>query len=220
MKTTGYRPLRAADLFCGAGGSAVGARQAGVEIVGSVDADPVATATFADNFPSAKVVSGRLDAWNGPSLFGDIGPIDLLLASPECTNHSVARGARAIDEESLRSAAYIMPFIDEWEPTYIVLENVTRIKKWDGWLDLLKYLQQAGYYVSTQELDAVNFGVPQSRRRMFILCSLEGPPSRVRPVRPSRHPTARSILDPIGEAVRGSADRAAGSLRSLPPKPH
>ena len=198
MKNTRHDNIRAVDLFCGAGGSAIGARQAGVEIVGSIDADPVATATFADNFPSAKVVCGRLDAWNGPSQFGAIGPVDLLLASPECTNHSVARGARAIDKESLRSAAYIMPFIEEWEPTCVVLENVTRIKRWEGWADLLKYLQGAGYHVSTQELDAVSFGVPQSRRRMFILCSLEGPPSCAQPIRRALRPTARSILDPAG----------------------
>jgi DNA (cytosine-5)-methyltransferase 1 len=91
-----------------------------------------------------------------------------------------------------------MPFIEEWEPTYVVLENVTRIKKWDGWTGLLKYLQQAGYHVSPQELDGRAFGVPQSRRRMFILCSLEGPPPKVR-ADPTLHPaTARSILDPVG----------------------
>lgn len=192
------RRLRAVDLFSGGGGSSAGARAAGVEIVAAVDADPIAAATYKDNFPAARVRCARLDHENGPEIIGDVGPIDLLLASPECTNHSVARGARAIDEESRRSLLYFLPFVERWRPPYIVLENVSRMRRWEGWQELLDKLASAGYEISVQVLDAANFGVPQSRRRLFVLCSRSGKPPEISPPPASLLQTARQILDPHG----------------------
>ncbi len=192
------RALRAVDLFCGGGGSSAGARAAGAEIIAGVDADPVAAATYADNFPGAVVRCARLDHANGPEIVSDVGPVDLLLASPECTNHSIARGSRAIDEESRRSLLYFLPFIERWGPSYIILENVTRMRLWDGWHELLRYLNSAGYHIRQQVLDAADFGVPQKRRRLFVLCSRLGLPPEVRPRWQGPLASARTILDPRG----------------------
>ena len=172
--------LRTVDLFCGAGGSSIGAQMAGAEVIASIDADPLAVATFKDNFPNAKVVLGRLDESNGVRLLGDLGRVDLLLASPECTNHSVARGARAIDEVSLRSGLHVLPFLRAWKPQFLVLENVSRMQRWEGWSTFLKELTSAGYHHSVLILDAQHFGVPQARRRMFLVASRRSkPPSEI-----------------------------------------
>lgn len=186
------------DLFCGAGGSSVGARLAGAEVVAAIDADPLAVATFGDNFPKSKVVCGRLDEKNGVALFGNIGKVDLLLASPECTNHSVARGSREIDPISLRSGLFVLPFIEAWQPRFLILENVSRMRRWEGWNTFLKQLSEAGYHQSVLILDAQHFGVPQARRRMFILASRDfQPPLAILPVT-TRPLAAAHILDPIG----------------------
>ena len=50
---------RTLDIFCGAGGSSVGAKAAGAEIVAGIDRCPVATGTYKANFPDAKVVTSR-----------------------------------------------------------------------------------------------------------------------------------------------------------------
>jgi DNA (cytosine-5)-methyltransferase 1 len=171
---------------------------AGAEIVAAIDADPLATATFKDNFPEAKVVTGRLDETNGVSLLGDVGRIDLLLASPECTNHSVARGAKAVDPISLRSGLFILPFIETWRPTFLVLENVSRMRRWAGWTTFLAELSAAGYQNSVLILDAKHFGAPQARRRMFLLASRELQPPSAIPPTTDKPLTAAGVLDPKG----------------------
>jgi DNA (cytosine-5)-methyltransferase 1 len=193
--------LRTVDLFCGAGGSSMGARMAGAQIVGAIDSDPLAVATYRDNFPRARVVQGRLNEHNGVGLLGNVGSVDLLLASPECTNHSVARGARAIDTASLESGLYVLPFVSAWKPRFLVLENVARMQRWDGWRRLLQELTNAGYKHVVVILDAQHFEVPQARRRMFLLASSEAkPPFGIR-TKTTRVRTAAEILDPPGTYV-------------------
>src|SRR5215471_11993055 len=84
--------IRAIDLFCGAGGSSWGAQAAGVEIVAAFDCWPLAGKNHAFNFPTAKFYLGRLETLNVKRVARDLGHIDLILASPECTNHSLAKG--------------------------------------------------------------------------------------------------------------------------------
>lgn len=193
--------LRTVDLFCGAGGSSIGARMAGAQIIAAVDSDPLAVATYRDNFPKAKVVEGRLDGSNGVGLIGDVGRVDLLLASPECTNHSVARGARAVDTASLESGLYVLPFIRAWKPRFLVLENVARMQRWAGWSGFLRELANAGYEHAVVILDAQHFGVPQARRRMFLLASREVKPPLEIPRTTRKVRTAAEILDTPGTYV-------------------
>jgi DNA (cytosine-5)-methyltransferase 1 len=201
--------LRTVDLFCGAGGSSAGARMAGAQIVAAIDSDPLAIATYRDNFPNARVIEGRLDGTNGVRLFGDIGRVDLLLASPECTNHSVARGAREIDEASLESGLYVLPFIRAWKPQFLILENVARMQRWIGWQGFLHSLRISGYEPVVVILDAQHFGVPQARRRMFLLASRETKPPAVIRSASRRVRTAAEILDPPGTyAANRLYDRA------------
>jgi DNA (cytosine-5)-methyltransferase 1 len=171
---------------------------AGAEIVAAIDADPLAVATYKDNFPEAKVIEGRLDERNGVRLMGDVDNVELLLASPECTNHSVARGARAINKASLESGLYVLPFIYAWRPRFLILENVARMRLWDGWRPFLTELRAAGYKYTVVFLDAQHFGVPQARRRLFLLASREMTltveiPSKTRTLR-----VAADVLDPPG----------------------
>jgi len=164
--------IRAIDLFCGGGGSSAGAVMAGATMVGAVDAWDIATATYADNFASAKrnVITERLTDATGPEIFSRIGRVDLLLASPECTHHSVARGARPRDEESRRSGWYVMNMIRELSPRWLVLENVTPMRNWPGFDDLIHELRHRyGYNLEILPLDSAEFGVPQNRRRLFII---------------------------------------------------
>ena len=115
--------IRGIDLFCGAGGDSWGATAAGVRMVGAIDQWEVASRTYADNFPSANrnVITTTLSDSIGPDVFKVIGRIDLLIASPECTHHSLARGARPRCGESQRSGWYISKFIEELSPEHIVL---------------------------------------------------------------------------------------------------
>lgn len=186
---------RTLDLFCGGGGSSWGAKSAGARIVCGVDAWPFAVGTYRRNFPRAKAVELALHENSGPADLPGIGKIDLLLASPECTNHTCARGSRPPDEESKRTARYVLNFAQELTPRWVVIENVVHMKGWHGYEPLVRDLRRLGYNVLPQELDASQLGVPQKRRRLFLLCDRQAMPSPV-PLKSGRPRSGRSILDP------------------------
>lgn len=189
--------IRTLDLFSGGGGSSYGAQAAGAEIVCGVDAWPCATAAYAANFQEAKAVNLTLDTNSSPAALGNIGRIDLLLASPECTSHTCARGSRPQSEESKRTANYVLAFASDLKPRWIVVENVIHMRGWEGYMPLLHTLRELGYQVRVEVLDASRFGVPQIRRRLFIIADRERMPRRV-PRKRGRPPSARQILDPEG----------------------
>lgn len=162
------RKIKGIDLFCGAGGSSLGARAAGVQMVGAVDGWDIAASTYKDNFPGAEVVNARLHERTGAKLFSKVDHVDLIIASPECTHHSIARGAKPRDEKSRRSGWFVMPFVRAYKPRWIVLENVSGMRRWDGYQELIEELGEH-YYLRAQMLDAADFGVPQTRKRLFIL---------------------------------------------------
>jgi DNA (cytosine-5)-methyltransferase 1 len=108
--------LRGIDLFSGGGCGSAGARHAGVTMVGAVDSWDIAAKTYQENFPRAKVVAKRLKEGTGSDIFGSIRNVDILIASPECTNHSIARGNKPINEESRRSSWFVMEFIRDLDP--------------------------------------------------------------------------------------------------------
>ena len=116
--------IRALDLFCGAGGSSWGAREAGVEIVAAFDLWPLAGEAHDANFPEAEFIPGRLEGHDVDELAKRLGPIDLILASPECTNHSPAKGNKPRCELSKDTAFQVLRFAESFTPRWVVIENV------------------------------------------------------------------------------------------------
>jgi DNA (cytosine-5)-methyltransferase 1 len=186
--------IRTLDLFCGGGGSSWGARAAGAQIICGVDASPYAVRTYRRNFDQALAVEMTLDERSGPADLPDIGRIDLLLASPECTNHTCARGARPRDEQSRLTAHYVLNFARELLPRWIVVENVIHMKGWEGYRPLVEELENLGYHVLPQELDASKLGVAQKRKRLFLVCDRRRLPDPVR-LRSGRPRSGGSIVD-------------------------
>jgi len=127
----------------------------------------------------------------------DVGKVDLLIASPECTHHSIARGARPSNKESRKSGWFVLPFIKAMTPRWIVLENVPRMRSWSEFAEMIKHIERCGYKLNPQVLDAADFGVPQTRRRLFIVGDRVRQPNDV-PIPRRRPKTAASILDPAG----------------------
>lgn len=141
-----------------------------------VDLSSVALDSFANNFPNARPVLGEICADSAGRLLGNVGPIDLLMASPECTNHTCARGARPSSETSRMTAWHVLEYAERLQPRWLVIENVVHMRRWARYPGFIGRLEQAGYHVAPQVLDAAAFGVPQTRRRLFILADREAPP--------------------------------------------
>ena len=189
--------MRTLDIFCGGGGSSYGARAGGAKIVCGIDLNENAIATYGDNFPKATTVADRLENVGLRKLHNKIGDIDLLLASPECTNHTCAKGSAPRSEVSRATAMQALRFAKEFKPRWLVLENVVHMRPWSRYGELKESLADLGYNSREFVLDASDFGVPQKRKRLFIVCDSQGEVAAVKiPSRKKR--MARDILDAPG----------------------
>ena len=182
-----HRRVRTIDLFCGAGGSSWGARLAGAEIVAGFDRSPVAGLAYKANFPEASFYEGLLEQHRISGLRRQLGKIDLLLASPECTNHSPAKGNSPRCEASKDTAFQVVRFADVFKPRWVVIENVINMRNWTRYQEFLEAMGSLGYYMHEAVLDSSHFGVPQKRRRLFLTFDRQLPPSQSR--RPSQYRT-------------------------------
>ena len=190
--------VRGFDMFCGAGGSSAGARAAGVKVVAGVDMCVTATETFSANFPAATVITDRLEDVRLSSLKETIGEIDLLLASPECTNHTCAKGSAPRDETSRATAMLVIDYARTLHPRWLVLENVIHMRPWSRYDELKREIRKLGYYLKEHVLDSADFGVAQRRRRLFLVGDRKREPDRIISKRLGRRRSAGSVLDPVG----------------------
>ena len=157
-----------------------------------------ATATFAANFPGAHVVTSRLEDVEMDAFKARVGPIDILLASPECRNHTCAKGSAPRDESSRATAMHVVEYAAALRPRWLVLENVVYMRPWSRYGELKRGLGELGYHLYEWTLDASDFGVAQSRRRLFLVGDLDGSPNPSLRVHRGRRKSVRSILDAPG----------------------
>ncbi|KFE54202.1 DNA cytosine methyltransferase [Pseudomonas syringae] len=174
-------PIRVFDMFCGAGGSSLGARDGGAEIVGGVDLWGPAVESFRLNFPRAHVFQRDLRKLTPEEVLEKTGPIDLLISSPECTHHTCARGSKPRSDESKDTAFQVIRYAEVLRPRWITLENVVHMKPWGRYKELMGELRRLNYKVREQVIDASQFGVAQRRRRLFMIADLMGMPDEVYP---------------------------------------
>ncbi|MFZ5833557.1 MAG: DNA cytosine methyltransferase [Planctomycetota bacterium] len=185
--------VRAFDLFCGGGGSSLGAKQAGAIPVGGADSWSVAVEAYRNNLPAAKTYLQDVGTLAPDTVLEELGRIDLLLASPECTHHSVAKGNKPRSEESKQLAFQVIRFAEVLQPRWIVVENVIQMRSWVAYGEWLGQLHHMGYKTITPTLDAEQFGVPQSRKRLFVICDRHCTPQLPRSYR-RKDATVRMIL--------------------------
>lgn len=165
--------LTFADLFCGAGFGARGAvRGGGIPLFG-LDAWELATRTYQANFPGAAVVTEKIENVSAKKLSKIYKP-NILLTSPECTSHSIARGARPGSEQSRETAIGIVPWVEAMNPRWVIVENVNRMKRWNRHDELVQTIERLGYTVSDLSLNSAEFGAAQARKRMFLVCDRQG----------------------------------------------
>jgi DNA (cytosine-5)-methyltransferase 1 len=165
--------LKFVDLFCGGGFGARGAvRGGGIPLLG-LDAWDLATKTYKANFPDADVVTKLIEEVDIAALGKTYKP-DVLLTSPECTSHSIARGSKTGNESSRETAMGIVPWIEAMNPRWVIVENVNRMKQWTRHNELVATIEGLGYTVSDLFLNSADFGSAQARKRMFLVCDSWG----------------------------------------------
>lgn len=202
--TTPARP-RCIDLFAGAGGLSLGFEQAGFDIVAAVEIDPVHCATHAFNFPYGVTVCSSVVDLSGATLRKRAGltaqdEIDVVVGGAPCQGFSMI-GKRALDDPRNQLVFHYVRLISELKPRYCVFENVRGLTlgQHKNFLDeLIAALGEAGYQITLpyQVLNAADFGVPQDRRRLFLLGTRNGLKQAKYPNRPCETVT---VWDAIGD---------------------
>ncbi len=209
------KPLRTLDLFCGAGGSSWGAQSAGAHIVAAADLWSLARDTYLDNFDDVRIYKRRIENLSLNKLRREVGKIDLLIGSPECTSHTCAKGNGEKSEKSSMTAFQMNRFAKVLKPRWLVIENVIHIRSWERYQDWIDGLEKIGYKLRIQVLNAADFGVPQSRKRLFIIGGLEMMPPKIQVPKGTEYKSADDIINPNGDyqfSNLRSAKRATATL--------
>ncbi len=209
------KTIQAADLFCGAGGTSRGLRRA-CERLGhrleltAINHWPTAIETHQANEPAARHICERLERVD-PRHVVNGGELDLLIAAPECTHHSRARGGRPVSDQQRASAWTVLRWAEALYIRKILIENVPEFATWgpvdragrpirdragETYQAFLAALASLGYRVEARTLCAADFGDPTTRRRLFIAADRERrprwpAPSHQRRDEPQRHGLAR-----------------------------
>ena len=165
------------DLFCGAGGSSIGAEAAGARLRMAANHWRLAIETHNANFPDADhdcADVSQVDPRRYPST-------DILIASPECTNHSSAKTSKhrttiwdpTVDpsEERSRATMWDVPrFAEHHRYQLVIVENVVEATRWEpfgAWLAAMESLGYAHRLVSLNSM--VAHPTPQSRDRLYVV---------------------------------------------------
>ena len=179
--------LTVTDQFCGAGGSSQGVRRAaqkmggGLEVKLALNHWKLAIETHNTNFPDTRHECTDISACD-PRRYPST---DILITSPECTNHSIANGKKKVietldlfnkgilDAAAERSRATmwdVCRFAEFHKYNIIIVENVVDARKWVMWHSWLHAMHALGYNHRCVYANSMHFyPTPQSRDRMYVV---------------------------------------------------
>lgn len=176
------------DLFAGAGGLAVGFRNAGWAVIGGNDIDKDAGSTFRLNFPESAFFEGPVSALTAAEILSicsiEPGDLDCLIGGPPCQSFSYNNHQRSEKDARARLFEHYLRIVSGLQPKMLVMENVPGILTIgdNSVIEAIKAeLKVLGYECDVDVLSAEEFGTPQVRRRVFIVASRIGQPSQMIP---------------------------------------
>lgn len=187
------------DLFAGAGGMSLGAEWAGIDIVCAIEKDIYAADTYRANHIKTKVVNE--DIYNIHKLPDDIpSKIDILFGGAPCQGFSTSN-RRTNNRNNPQNWLYreFIRILGLCSPRWFVFENVTGLIELESgcfFQDILMEFEQLGYTCSYEILNAVDYGVPQRRSRLFVIGSIEGKKISLKPTK--LYPLV-SVIEAIGD---------------------
>jgi len=192
------REIVAVDLFCGAGGFSEGLRQA-CDRLGyglrhaAINHWKPAIETHECNHPNAHQYHSKVEQLHPPEVIDGLvdedvsdvhaadASVDILVAGPECTHFSSARGGKPVSEQKRMSPWQVLDWLEKLNVDAFIIENVNEIQSWgpvddgeptrdgtifEAWINALN---QLGYSVEWTTLEASEFGDPTSRERFFLV---------------------------------------------------
>lgn len=168
--------MRVASLFCGCGGLDLGFHQAGYDIIWANDFDKYAVETYNYNFPNPAVCAdlNKID-------INTIPEHDVLIGGFPCQPFSMMGKEKGFDDKRGTLFFRVVEIVENQrdrghQPRIVVLENVRNLMTHDKgktFKVIKETLENLGYHVFADKLNSADYGVPQTRNRVFLVCLLD-----------------------------------------------
>jgi len=183
------------DLFAGGGGASTGIEMAtGRQVDVAINHDPAAVAMHKANHP--QTTHHVADVWEAdPHAVTADRPVGLLWASPDCRDHSKAKGGKPIRNKRSRSLAWVVKrWAAQVRPRVMFVENVEEFVDWGPLVgppgklrrdkrrkgrtfrQFVREFRKLGYEVEWRELRACDYGAPTIRQRLYMVARCDGQP--------------------------------------------
>ena len=159
--------LRCVDLFCGCGGMSLGFEKAGYDVQAGFELWEPAMRVYAANFKHPVLKQDLSNVDESVAKIAQFKP-ELIVGGPPCQDFSTA----GHQDESLGRAilsVHYSEIVASLHPKYFVMENVANIRKSQAFKKVIRNFKNAGYGLTQRILDAAYCGVPQTRKRMFVV---------------------------------------------------
>ena len=157
------------SIFAGAGGMDYGFEQAGFDIVWANEYDKVIWDTYRFNHPNTYLDTRSIRDVPSTDIPNDI---DGIIGGPPCQSWSLAGAMKGIEDDRGKLFFEYLRILRDKQPKFFVAENVPGIVSSahiDSFINIKKLFSECGYNVAHQTLNANDFGVPQERKRVFLV---------------------------------------------------
>jgi DNA (cytosine-5)-methyltransferase 1 len=166
------------EVFSGVGGMSLGASMAGIDVKMAIEIDPYAVQTYRHNHKNTQVLQSDIRAIKKQHLPTKTKSPSILFGGPPCQGFSRSNlRTRSIHNPNNWLYYEFVRIAKLWKPDWVVLENVQGLENTENGLfleEILSNLDDAGYKCNYKVLNAMHFGVPQNRERLFIVGNLTG----------------------------------------------
>ena len=169
------KECNAVDLFCGAGGMSLGLQMAGYNINMGLDFVKDCEDTHNINFPDVPFICGDITNVKGSEILNKIGlkkgELTLVSGGPPCQGFSIV-GKRDPSDKRNQLIFEFARVVKDKKPKKFIMENVSRLKSVNNGRTIKSFkskLEKEGYSVKCDIHNALDFGVPQSRKRVICI---------------------------------------------------
>lgn len=159
------------DLFCGSGGMSLGFNQAGFRTIFANDIEESCIQTYTFNHPDVdvnKIVLGDIKNLSDTvQEFVKNEDVSIIIGGPPCQGFSSANQQRVIDDPRNKLYREYVKVVETVQPQFFVMENVEGMKTIAS--QIIEDFNQIGYTVHYEVLNAIDFGIPQHRKRIIFI---------------------------------------------------
>ncbi|CUS09459.1 unnamed protein product [Tuber aestivum] len=212
------------DAFCGGGGMSSGARAAGFRNAWSFDSNYEAVSTYRRNFPQCTTYHSTVNDFltlRHPELL-----VDVVHLSPPCQPHSPAHTIAGKDDDNNEASLFcVRQCLQACRPRMVTLEQTDGLLNRPEWFrSLVMMFTDLGFSLSWKVLHGVEYGVPQTRKRLFLLAASPGEALPEFPKPTHAHPKAantegRAPPRTVRDAISGIPATATCHVHNFSPFP-